>query len=103
MTIKIYTKYTSDQAASAEAWGAEEIQAMAFKMGKHLHDIDPITQGAIIGEIAALWVAGHHPSMRETLLVAWTDLMTDMVATHAKKTDPIFAADERKHSVGKPH
>jgi hypothetical protein len=42
----------------------------------------PMTQGAIVAELCAIWLGGHRPEIRNELLDVFIDTAVKMIALH---------------------
>lgn len=42
----------------------------------------PAVQGAVLADLAASFFAGHHPAVREEVIVAWLETMRALIAVH---------------------
>lgn len=60
------------------------IQKLTRQCGMILHGKDPNIQGAVLCDLLAMFIAGHHPDLRKTIL----DL-------HLEHLHPLIAANDR--------
>jgi hypothetical protein len=47
-----------------------------------LETYGPLTQGAVVAELGAIWIAGHHPTLRAKMLKVFLETVVEMVALH---------------------
>lgn len=64
---------SADNAAHRAIWEAVE------GMKPHLQGIGAHIQGAALADLVAMWVAGHHPAIREEHLQIWLGAMRALV------------------------
>ena len=43
----------------------------------------PGVQGAVLGDLVAMYFAGQHPSVREQVITLWIDMMRSLVGVNA--------------------
>lgn len=63
----------SKNAAMRALKTSREIQPLLAGLG-------PDIQGAVLADLVSLWVAGHAPELRETMMHDWFDAMKELIA-----------------------
>jgi hypothetical protein len=54
------------------------------KIGPFLHGQGPEVQGAVLAELTSMWLAGHHPGVRDTVWRAHQIVVWDLLQINAK-------------------
>lgn len=57
----------------------KEVETLVDEIRPLLAGNDPSLQGAALGDLVAIYIAGHHPAIREEVLTAFIALVRGMV------------------------
>jgi hypothetical protein len=63
---------------------AKTVGSISARMHPSLAGQSPEVQGAVLAELVSLWIAGHHPDLREDLLDGWIALVRALVPISEK-------------------
>lgn len=64
---------------------ATEAIELAEAMRPLLAGKPPGVQGGALAELVAIWVAGHHPALRDIILPHWVETMKQMIPVAEKE------------------
>jgi hypothetical protein len=62
------------------AAAATKAMKIAARIKPMLKGKGPEMQGAVLAELVATWLAGHHPALRDVTLSMWLDTVKDLVS-----------------------
>jgi hypothetical protein len=57
----------------------EDAMELMRQLSKLLHGRDTDLQAVVLADLVALWLVGHHPSLRDESKGLWLDLLDDLV------------------------
>jgi hypothetical protein len=78
---------TADKATVEKA---RKVQDISAAVQKKLAGKGPDVQGAVLADLLSMWLAGHHPNMRDELLHFHIDKVRDLVPLSERQ---IFGRD----------
>lgn len=55
------------------------------RISPHLRGHPPEIQSAVIAELTALWLSGHHPSVRDKAMLMHDGLVADLVKVNSQR------------------
>lgn len=58
---------------------AKASDALVELIGAVLHGLPPEVQGATLGELTALWLAGHHPAIRDQVMAVHLGMIKHLI------------------------
>jgi hypothetical protein len=58
---------------------AKECTELSKRIGKLLRGREPQVQGAVLADLLATFLAGHHPMLRETMFALHVDVVEDLI------------------------
>jgi hypothetical protein len=72
----------------SKASDAAAVEFLSKRIGPLLARWPPEIQGAVLADLLSVWIAGHHPSLRENLLAAHIDAVRALVPETEKEIFP---------------
>lgn len=95
-------KWTAEEIAAGLAFEKREVDAIIDELTVPVSEIlrghHPGLQGAALGDLVAMWIAGHRPDQRDQQLAMFTEMVKALIPMHHERVgwDEILRQEKRR-------